>query len=396
MNNTHGLLLIFLLAITGITQAKPFVPADDQQVLQCLPEPLFQSAMSAKIKRLRTQLKTNPEDWSSASQLAQHYIKLSKTHADPRYMGYAQAILNPWWHKPQPPLQALILRAIIRQNAHDFTDAIADLDQIISLQPGHIQANLIKATIATVQGDYQVAIHHCQRLLRRSSMILALACQSTPASLSGHAETSYRLLHQVLSAATTMPEKEKIWAWTCLAEIAWRLGNYKAADQHFQTAMQTGVSDNYLLRVYADFLLQQQRPLEVIKLIDTETKIDSLLLRLALAEKMTHSELMDTHIALLNERFKANQKRGSSLHKGDEARFMLHLMNQPQTALQLARQNWQLQRESADTYILLQSAIAVNDIEMIQQVEHWLAKQGTEDVLIQQILATQEGQGYEI
>ena len=75
---------------------------------------------------------------------------------------------------------------------------------------------------------------------------------------------------------------------------------------------------------------------------------------------------------------------------------MLHLMNQPHIALELAKQNWQVQREPADTYVLLQAAIAANDIEMIQKVEHWLSKQGANDVLIQQILATQEGKGYDI
>ena len=396
MNMNHHLLIMFLIAMTGVTQAKPFIPEHDNQVIERLPEQLFQSTTSTKIKQLRVQLKSDPNDWSSASQLAQHYIELAQTHADPRYMGYAQAVLAPWWQKPQPPLQALILRAVIRQNAHDFTDAIKDLDQILNVQPGHIQANLIKATIATVQGDYPLAMQHCRQLMRRSSMILALVCQSTPASLSGNAETSYKLLHQILSVATPMSEKERVWAWTSLAEIAWRLGNFKVADQHFQTALQTGVKDVYLLRVYADFLLQQQRPFDVIKLVTSETRNDSLLLRLALAEKMIDSVQLTEHIALLNERFKANRNRGSSLHKGDEARFMLHLHNQPQTALQLARQNWQVQRESADTYILLQSAIAANETKMIEKVEFWLSKQGTEDVLIKQILATQEGNGYEI
>lgn len=395
MNTTH-ILLLLALTMTGVTYGKPFIPKDDHQVLQRLPEQLFKSTTGTKIKTLRAQLESNPQDWSSTSQLAQHYIDLAQTQADPRYMGYAQALLNSWWKRAQPPMQALIMRAVIRQNAHDFSGAIEDLEQILSVQPGHIQANLIKATIATVQGDYQTAVQHCQQLMRRSSMILTLICQSTPTSLSGNAEISYRLLHQVLSASTPMPDKEKVWAWTSLAEIAWRLGQYKAADEHFQTAMQVGIKDMYLHRVYADYLLQQQRPDDVIQLIDADTQVDSLLLRLALAEQMTDSAQLTRHIAVLRERFEANRKRGSTLHQGDEARFNLHLLNQPQTALQLARQNWQVQRESTDTYILLQSAIAANDFKTVADIEHWLTKQGTEDVLITQMLATREDKDYEI
>ena len=336
MNISHHLLLILLITVTSVTRAKPFIPEHDNQIVEELPEQLFQSKTSTKIKGLRAQLKTHPNDWSAASQLAQHYIELSQTQADPRYMGYAQSVLKPWWQTTQPPLAALVMRAIIRQNAHDFTGANTDLDLILKLQPGHIQANLIKATIATVQGDYQIAMRHCRQLMRRSSMILALVCQSTPASLSGEAETSYRILHRVLSVTASMPEKEKVWAWTTLAEIAWRLGHFKAADQHFQTALQNGVRDFYLFRVYADYLLQQQRPYDVFELLTSKTQNDSLLLRLALASQMTHSEQLTEQIALLNERYNANRKRGSTLHKGDEARFMLHLMKQPQKALTLA------------------------------------------------------------
>ncbi len=396
MKINHHLLIMLLVALTGVTQAKPFIPTDDHQVLQRLPEQLFKSATSTKIKMLRTQLKANPQDWSSASQLAQHYIDLAQTQADPRYMGYAQALLNPWWQAPQPSAQALILRAIIRQNEHNFSGALEDLEQVLSVQPGQVQANLIKATIATVQGDYQLAMQHCRQLMRRSSISLALICQSTPASLSGNAQTNYRLLQRILSAATPMPDKEKVWARTSLAEIAWRLGRFKAADQHFQTAMQVGFSDQYLLRTYTDFLLQQQRPNEVIQLIESDTQVDSLLLRLALAEQMTDSALLTRHIAELEERFKANRKRDSTLHQGDEARFNLLLLNQPKSALELAKQNWHVQRESVDTYILLQSAIAANDLETIADIQHWLAKQGTEDVVINQILATQESRDVEI
>ena len=332
--------------------AKPFTPKGDYQILERLPERLFQSETNVTINKLRDQVNANPNDWSSASELAQSYIELSQTLADPRYMGYAQAVLNPWWQSPQPSLKAMILRAIIRQNSHNFSGAMEDLEQILKVQPGHVQANLIKATIATVQGKYEIAKQHCQRLMRRSSMLLALMCQSTATSLNGNAKTSYRLLHQVMSANLPMPEKERSWGWTSLAEIAWRMGSYKAADQHFQTALQSGFKDIYCLRGYADFLLQQKRPVEVINLLASETQIDSLLLRLTIAEKKTHSEYYSRHYALLNQRFKENRKRGSTLHQGDEAKFMLQLMNQPQIALKLAKQNWQLQREPVDTYIV--------------------------------------------
>ena len=390
------LTLTFAILTTGLSYAKPFIPVDDKQILERLPVQRFQTRERTAIKALRNRVTTDPQDWQAVSQLAQYYIELAQSQADPRYMGYAQAILKPWWATAQPSTQALILRAIIRQNAHDFSGANEDLERILSLQPDHYQANFIKATIATVQGDYLTAIRSCQRLIRHSSMIIGLICQSTPASLSGKAETSYQLLRQILLSSSSLPEKEQRWAWTSLAEIAWRTGKYASADKHFKTAMQLNSLDMYLRRTYADFLLQQHRPAEVIKLIGKNIASDALLLRLTLAEQMLNSEKLDNHIMVLRERFQANRKRGSTLHQGDEARFVLHLLKRPYAALQLARQNWQVQREPVDTVILLQSAIATNDVKTVAEIKQWLVKHGTEDVLIDQILATHESSGYEI
>ncbi len=388
--------LALLGAMMSTLQAKPFIPDHGDYVLERLPIKLFQSTASKKIKALRTQLRINFDDWASANQLAQYYIELSKNLSDPRYMGYAQTIINPWLEKSNPTTQVLILKAIIQQNAHDFTGAMKDLDEVLAIQPGHIQANLIKATIATVQGNYSLSKHHCRQLMRRFSLFLALVCQSTPASLSGNAEASYKMLHQILLAGTAMPKDQQVWAWTSLAEIAWRLGYFEAASQHFQAALQVGVQDHYLLRVYADFLLQQRRPVEVIELISADTQNDSLLLRLTLAEKNTHSKNFSTHVSLLQERFQLNRQRGSEFHKGDEARFNLYILNQPQTALKLSQQNWTIQREPADTYILLESAIAAQDLKTIVDVKKWLASHGTKDFLVESILSVMKRQGNDI
>ena len=385
---------IMLSVISGITLAKPYIPEHESEVLQQLPKVFFQAANIDEIKQLKAILSYQADNWPAASELAHHYIDLAHEQADPRYMGYAQAVLKPWWLDAQAPAQALIMRAIIKQYEHNFQAALTDLNQLLLLQPYHIQANLIKATIATVQGNYQTAVRHCRKLLRKSSLALAIACQSTPASLSGNAASNYRLLKQVLPVATGLDVKQQTWAWTALAEIAWRLGEFDAADLHFQTAMKTSATNSYLLKVYSDYLLQQRRPLKVIQLLTSKTQNDALLLRLTIAEKMTQAAATQAHITLLQQRFDANRQRGSNLHQGDEARFTLIILNKPQPALLLAQQNWQIQRESSDTYILLQAALAASDWNTVQQTKTWLSTKGTHDVLIKQLLV--EAEEYEI
>lgn len=392
MNNKYYFLIVLLVFLSASIEAQPFVPANDSEILERLPTMLLPSSTFQEVKQLRSKLEDSSDDWMTASRLAERYIEIARSQSDPRYMGYAQAILEPWWDQPDSaPIKAFLLRAIIRQYEHDFDGATSDLKKVLTVQPRNEQAWLIKATIETIRGDYREALQSCNNLLRKSSMIRAIACQSVPASLSGKAKLSYSLLKKMVAVLPAVNPRETIWMLTSLGEMAWRMGLFEAADRHFQTALNSGIKDIYLLRIYGDFLLQQNRPSEVISLLSSETRIDSLLLRLTLAEKVLRSESLDKHIVLLQSRFDANRQRRSAMHKGDEARFTLDLLDDSERALALAKHNWLLQRESADTYILLRTALASNSALTVKMTLEWLAGKGTKDVLIDKIINQQTG-----
>ncbi|MBK6338003.1 MAG: hypothetical protein IPF60_20625 [Betaproteobacteria bacterium] len=47
---------------------------------------------------------------------------------------------------------------------------------------------------------------------------------------------------------------------------AWR-GQAAKAEQHYRAALALEIEDGYLLAAWSDFLLDQQRPAEVVKLL---------------------------------------------------------------------------------------------------------------------------------
>ena len=57
-------------------------------------------------------------------------------------------------------------------------------------------------------------------------------------------------------------------------------------------------------------------------------------------------------------RFEAYTQRGSELFGREEARFLLHLADDPEAALAAAQRNFERQREPADVRILLEAARA--------------------------------------
>jgi len=65
----------------------------------------------------------------------------------------------------------------------------------------------------------------------------------------------------------------------------------------------------------------------------------------------------------------------------------LRLLNAPATALKLAQENWQVQKEPADVRILLEAALAAHDTAAVDLVRDWLRNSRLEDVQLQSMTA---------
>lgn len=368
-----------------VALAEPYRPAHDVQILERLPLKAADPA-GLEIRTLRTGLAKDPRNLELAVKLATLYIERGRAEGDPRYLGQAQAVLASWWNERETPTAVLLLRATIRQHAHEFDAALADLDEMLRAQPANAQAWLTKASILQVQGRYEEARRACRPLTRLAARHIALACLSDIAGLTGQAATAHEQLRGVL-ANSTVADRERIWILTMLAEMAARTGDARAAEHHFAEALKTGVKDPYVLGAYADFLLDQGRYQEVVVLLRQETKADGLLLRLALAEQALDRPSFRDHVAALRARFAASRARGTSVHVREEARFTLALLHDPLGALQLARTNWTVQREPADARILLESALAAGHSyhEPAKPALDWLRANHVEDLRLRQL-----------
>jgi hypothetical protein len=174
---------------------------------------------------------------------------------------------------------------------------------------------------------------------------------------------------------------------TSLAEMAARAGMMPEAESHFRAALSVDAADTYLLGAYADFLLDSDRSPEVLPLLGDKTGADPLLLRYALALQAQHSRELSEQVEKLRDRFAASRLRGDRVHLREEARFTLHLLAAPEAALELARENWQVQKEPADVRILLESALAAHNAETIGAVTDWLKESRLEDVQLTRLVS---------
>ena len=230
-----------------------------------------------------------------------------------------------------------------------------------------------------VQANYEQARKDCLALKNIESDLYAVGCLSYLDSTAGRAGAAYRALSEAYARSGDNSPEMKVWVLTRLAEMSQRMGNSKQAEEHFRAAYFEPINDQFLLAAYADFLLDQGRPDEVIPLLVDWFRSDILLLRLALAEKALRAPKAGEHIEALRSRFDAAALRGDKLHQQEEARFNLYLLGNKEKALALARENWKLQREPRDARILLEAALAMKDPAAAQGALDWLDRSGHED-----------------
>jgi hypothetical protein len=355
--------------------AEPFVPANDAQVLERLPSRT--AAQYRQLKTLQVAAAQAPNNVVHAASLASAYLRAARLEGDPRYLGYAQGALAPWWKDPAAPTAVLMLRATILQSRHQFDAAVADLDKVSEREPGNAQARLTRATILTVQGHYRRARDDCNSALRAAAEIYGIICIAAIDSVTGKAGRAYETLHHALLASPRIDSAARAWGHTLLGEIAHRQGD-PAAEDHFRAPLRSSDKDLYLLAAYGDWLIDRGRAAEAIPLLQNETRVDALLLRLALAQQALGLPQARASFDMLRARFDANRGRGDTVHQRESARFELFLRGNAAGALHDAVANWQVQREPADLLILAQAAVTAQNSDALAIVKGWLAETGLE------------------
>jgi Tfp pilus assembly protein PilF len=356
------------LACTAL--AAPYRPKDDAAVLERLPvRPA--DPITVELRRLRADLVAAPGDPAAAAALAQRYFELASAEGDPRYIGYAEAALRNWRGK-DAPVEVLFSRGLLRQYRHDFAGALADFEHALQRDPSHASARAWRAAIFMVQADYASAARECGALADRASALAATGCSAFVEATTGNTAGAYQRLAESLSREPDAPGTLRLWTLTRLAEMAWRLGQTATAEGHFRDALALRITDNFLLAAYADFLLEQGRAAEVVGLLKEQQRSDTLLLRLAIAERHLKRPAARQHEQALADRFAAAALRGERLHLAEEARFLLDLKQQPRAALAAAAENWKAQREPRDAKILLEAAVAASDPQAAAPALRWL------------------------
>jgi predicted Zn-dependent protease len=262
---------------------------------------------------------------------------------------------------------------------------------VLALEPGEPEALAWRAAIRMVQADYGAAREDCARLSEVASELLATGCAAYVDASSGAMQAAYARLLATLKRHPEARKTLRLWTLTLLADMAQRSGKSDAAEEHYRAALGLGLTDQYLIAAYAEFLLERRRWAEVVALLQPWERSDALLLLLARAERALGRPDAARHARMLRERYEASARRGERLHVQDEARFRLEFLGDAQGALALAVENWSRQKEPRDAELLLEAALAARNASAARPVLDWLARSGFEDPRLARLAADLAG-----
>ena len=365
--------------------AEPYIPESDTQILEYLPKKLISSDL--KIDDLVKQFELKPTDEIKREELINAYLQKAKSTGDMRYVSYAQNRLEYWLQETPKSEKARFLNARLMQYEHKFKESIEELNSLLIEYPENTKAWSLLANLYLITGNYDAAKASCKQLSIRTNLTDALICQSNIMIRTGELRKSFKVLNTILPTANKMSAKRRLWLYTSLAEIMIQQGNNEKAGQYLEQAMSL-VKDNdfhdaYLSRLNVDYLIQNHKYKKAFSLIYDENNDTALMIRSAmLAKKLDDYVIFDSNKATLSQIFNVEKRRGQSQHLREQALFNLVILESSSIALELAKQNWSVQKEPEDARILMKSALAVGDIEQIQLIKLMIKETGLIDARI--------------
>ena len=147
-------------------------------------------------------LANEPNNLPLALRVARGYLELGRITGDPRYSGYAEGALAPWWPLDRAPQEVLLVRATLRQRMHQFDPALTDLAAVLNANPRNAQARLTRATVLQVQGAYEGARQECLALRHLTQELVWAACLAGVDGVTGRLPRSlHKAAHDVRRAA---------------------------------------------------------------------------------------------------------------------------------------------------------------------------------------------------
>jgi hypothetical protein len=381
-----GFLLIpFLLAAAAAAQApNRFVPEDSAVLLK-------PAKGQASIDRdtLRAGIQTwraNPNDIETATTAARLSFLAAMNEGDPRWLGNARAMLNPWWGKQDLPAQSLFIRALVRQGLHEFDAALADLNLAIGKDSAQPEFWAWRFAIYMVKADIDQAKQECQAIGTRFGNSEQASCQAVLLYRTGSPQQAITQLDNLTRHPDYQGRYAKEWLAYHRGEARRVSGDPAGAEKIWADYLQGNPKSHVLQLALVELLNEQQKFAAAWKHNAATPRSDALMVQAIKTSQGLQNGQADQLRREFNDRLTQQTSRGDFVNERPVIDYLLNVIGDSRQALAMAQQSWKTQREPADAFLFAQAAIQNSTPRQAAEILKWQAETGYQEPRLNQLL----------
>lgn len=376
------------ILLPHIAAAQPFVPDDRSDVVVTLSGSVVELS-----RQLRTadsaRIESDPNRLASA--IFEAYT-VAASSQDARAYGHVSTLIGQWPNGITKPVLVHTISAAVLQHNHYFAEALSELDAVLAVNPLDVQAHMIRAQIGLVTGDYDVTEESCEALQGRVSAATHLNCQAQLEGVTGGADSALTAVMSELESGRPIVRSDQIELQITAAVLAHRLGRMDIAERFYLMTLLQSPQHFYTLVHYGNFLLEQGRDQDVIRLMEIvpeELRSTEINILLAEAYVAVNDAKANALLQKLDSDFELAFLRTDAIPHKEYARYALVILNNADDAVQHALNNWREQKEPADGLLLARAAAAASDQSVLAELHQWFDAKGTEDKQLEAIFTRQ-------
>jgi len=329
---------------------------------------------------LTTSVNEGPHRLEQASTQARRLFLAALDQGDPRLLGYAQALLAPWWDQVVLPAETLFVRALIRQGLHDFEAARLDLNRAIAAEPDRPEFWSWLFAVDLVGARMAQARTTCDQIRNRFGSVEGDACQGVLLYRTGRPREALAILDRLAQRPDAGSATSAQWLAFHRGEARRLSGQVAAALEIWRRGLGSEPGGHGLRLAMVELLNDQGRYAEALQLNAQLPRSDALLVQaIRSAAGLGQRDQAAVMTRALRERLARQTARGDMVNERPVVVFWLDIAQEPAKALALARLAWTTQREPADAVLFGRAALLTKDRLAAATVSTWLRDTGYVD-----------------
>ena len=329
-------------------------------------------------------------------QKAEAYLKLYCQTGQERYLLVCERALE---GLVEHSVEACLLEAKLAYELHLFPKCQSWLKRVLAKDPIHVEAMALLVRVCLAQGRYRDAESLCQNVILHGNHLVAAACVAAISMYSGKAMQAKELLSTVLQqdSALDMSDNDlSLESVLIAANLYWSIGDTRNAELYYLKVLDVEMPYQRCLVQYMDFLLEQNRAVEVISHLKDVTLSNAMQLRFALALKQAGESSWHEQAESLKKSFSLTSylpTKTESVTRSSFERIPLHYLREcllfsrltnemTVQVFELSKYNWDIQKCLQDAQLLLLLAMETGQWSQAENVIEWAKKNRIEDYQI--------------